>query len=168
MEVVMKIKCGKCGYQEEVNMKFFVKLIGAALPAGGFWAWVTFLFAGTGFAMPICIAIATGGLAMLWYAEEIAEWITRKGYICPKCHTTDWKVVSKQEASPEDIQKAQDAVQKAKLELEEVECEIKKAQQEYEAVSEELARQREYEEITRANVRCGKCGKPLQRCSCGK
>lgn len=28
---------------------------------GGFWAWAAYLFAGTGFAMPIVIAIIAGG-----------------------------------------------------------------------------------------------------------
>lgn len=38
----MKIECKKCGNQQEVNAKFIVTLIGAAMPIGGFWAWVTF------------------------------------------------------------------------------------------------------------------------------
>lgn len=34
----MKIECKKCGNQQEVNAKFIVTLIGAAMPIGGFWA----------------------------------------------------------------------------------------------------------------------------------
>ncbi|GAA8446470.1 hypothetical protein HpNP61_09340 [Helicobacter pylori] len=54
-------------------MKFFVRVIGAALPAGGAAAWTTYLFAGTGFAAPICAAIIAGGVATLAFQDEIIE-----------------------------------------------------------------------------------------------
>lgn len=49
----MEIRCKKCGHKEEVNLKLFVKIIGGVMPIGGFLAWATYLFAGTGFALPI-------------------------------------------------------------------------------------------------------------------
>ncbi|WP_240444307.1 hypothetical protein [Helicobacter pylori] len=51
------LKCKSCGHKEETSLKFFVRVIGAALPAGGAATWTTYLFAGTGFALPICAAI---------------------------------------------------------------------------------------------------------------
>ncbi len=86
----MKIRCKKCGHFEETNLGLFVKIIGGAMPLGGFWAWVTYLFAGTGFALPIVIAIITGGVAMLVFKDEIVGWIMNSGYQCPKCHAVDW------------------------------------------------------------------------------
>jgi hypothetical protein len=74
----MKIECNDCKSTEEVNLKLFVRIIGGALPLGGYWAWVTYLFAGTGFAMPIVIAIITGGIGILMFQDEICEWIIRK------------------------------------------------------------------------------------------
>ncbi|MGH1600691.1 hypothetical protein [Campylobacter majalis] len=87
----MYIKCKKCGHKEKTNVSFFVKIIGASLPAGGFYAWVTYLFAGTGLAMPICIAIATGGIAMLCFKDEIVAWIIEKGHQCEKCGSKNWQ-----------------------------------------------------------------------------
>lgn len=49
----MKIRCKNCGYEEAVNKELFVKVLGGAVSGFGFWAWVSFLFAGTGFAMAI-------------------------------------------------------------------------------------------------------------------
>lgn len=37
--------------KETVNTKLFIKIIGGAMPLGGYWAWVTYFFAGTGFAI---------------------------------------------------------------------------------------------------------------------
>tara|TARA_B110000196_G_C21015855_1_gene600273 strand:- start:65 stop:346 length:282 start_codon:yes stop_codon:yes gene_type:complete len=89
----MKIWCNSCGFSEETNLNFFVKLIGAAMPAGGLWAWVTFLFAGTGFALPICFAIVTGGAGILIYKDEIIKWVTNKGHTCPKCDGKSWEII---------------------------------------------------------------------------
>lgn len=61
----MKIRCTPCGYREEVNTRLFIRIIGSVMPFGGYWAWVTYFFAGTGFAMPIVIAIMTGEVALL-------------------------------------------------------------------------------------------------------
>jgi ribosomal protein S27AE len=87
----MKIKCGKCGHIEETSLSFFVKIIGGALPFGGYWAWVTYLFAGTGFAMPIVIAIMAGGVTMLAFKDKIVEWIVNRGHKCPKCDAVQWE-----------------------------------------------------------------------------
>lgn len=91
--VIMKIRCRKCGHSEETSLSFFVKLIGGAMPIGGFWAWVTYFFAGTGFAIEIVIAIIAGGTAMLVFKDEIVEWIVNKGYTCPRCGKMDWEGV---------------------------------------------------------------------------
>lgn len=90
----MKIECKKCGNKQTVNAKFIVTLIGAAMPVGGFWAWVTFFFAGTGLALPICIALVLGGTAMLAFKDEITDFIIKQGYSCPKCRSTDWKPIN--------------------------------------------------------------------------
>ncbi len=86
----MKIRCKKCGHFEETNLALFVKIIGGTMPLGGFWAWVTYLFAGTGFALPIVIAIISGGVAMLMFKDEIVGWIINSGYQSTKCHAVDW------------------------------------------------------------------------------
>ncbi|GAA9910767.1 hypothetical protein VN0834_05800 [Helicobacter pylori] len=57
----------------------------SSLPAGGFYVWVEYLLAGTGFALPLCIAIITGGVAILTFQDEIIEWLADKGYKCEKC-----------------------------------------------------------------------------------
>jgi hypothetical protein len=90
----MKIKCLACDHSEEVDLDLFVKIIGVAMPAGGFWAWTTYFFAGTGFALPIVIAIMTGGVAILAFKDEIVEWIVNQGYQCSKCGGQKWKPTS--------------------------------------------------------------------------
>ena len=87
----MMIQCRNCGHKEKTTKGLIVKLIGGALPAGGFGAWVTYFFAGTGFAMPICIAIATGGVAMLVFKDQIVEFIVNRGHTCAKCGKVDWE-----------------------------------------------------------------------------
>lgn len=88
----MYIQCRKCNHYEEVNLKFFIKIIGGAVVGSGYWAWTAYLFAGTGFAMPICIAIMTGGVAMLAFSDEIVTWIAKR-YDCPKCQANQWVAV---------------------------------------------------------------------------
>ncbi|WCB33988.1 hypothetical protein [Helicobacter pylori] len=79
------LKCKSCGHKEKTSLKFFVRVIGATLPAGGAATWTTYLFAGTGFALPICAAIITRGVAILAFQDEIIEWLADKGYRCEKC-----------------------------------------------------------------------------------
>lgn len=88
----MKIRCGNCNYSEETSLGLFVKIIGGAMPIGGFYAWVTYILAGTGFALPIVIAIITGGTAMLVFKEQIVKWIINRGYKCPNCSAVNWEV----------------------------------------------------------------------------
>lgn len=87
----MKIICKHCGHEEEVNKHFFVKALGGVVSGFGFWAWLTFLFAGTGFALPICIAIITGGVTMAAFSDEIGAWISER-YECPECGEKDWRI----------------------------------------------------------------------------
>ncbi|MFK4765425.1 hypothetical protein ACI3L3_11710 [Desulfobaculum sp. SPO524] len=87
---VMEIRCQKCGHTEETTLGFFVSLIGGAMPLGGFWAWTAYIFAGTGFAMPIVIAIITGGVGLLAFKKQIVEWVINKGYTCSGCGAIDW------------------------------------------------------------------------------
>lgn len=88
----MKIWRKSCGHSEKTNKELFVKILGAAMPVGGFWAWVSFFFAGTGLAMPICIAIVTGGVGILVYKNKIVKWISNR-YACPKCNSKGWEVI---------------------------------------------------------------------------
>ncbi len=67
------LKCKSCRHKEETSLKFFVRVIGAVLPTRGAVAWTTYLFVGTGFALPICVAIITGGVAILTFQDEIIE-----------------------------------------------------------------------------------------------
>ncbi len=67
------LKCKSCGHKEKTSLKFFVRVIGAVLPARGAVAWTTYLFTGTGFALPICVAIIIGGVATLAFQDEIME-----------------------------------------------------------------------------------------------
>ncbi|GHQ07357.1 hypothetical protein JP0057_04310 [Helicobacter pylori] len=78
------LKCKSCRHKEETSLKFFVRVIGATLPAGGFYVWVEYLLAGTGFALALCIAIITRGVAILAFQDEIIEWLADKGYRCEK------------------------------------------------------------------------------------
>jgi hypothetical protein len=87
----MDIRCGSCGHSEKTNVEFFVKIIGASMPIGGFAAWVTYIFAGTGLAMPIVIAIVLGGTAILAFKDQIVKWIIDRGYKCSECGGSDWK-----------------------------------------------------------------------------
>ena len=86
----MGIRCTNCRHEEKPTIELFVKLIGGAMPVGGFWAWVSYLFAGTGLAMPIVLAIIGGGTAMLIFKDQIVTWLSNKGYRCPSCGQSTW------------------------------------------------------------------------------
>jgi ribosomal protein S27AE len=94
--LIMRIYCGKCGHSEKANAELFVKIIGGAMPIGGFWAWVAYFFAGTGLALPICIAMVTGGVAILIFKDQIVRWVVNQGYKCCKCGSVDWKLEPEQ------------------------------------------------------------------------
>lgn len=86
------IRCNRCYHEEEVSFKLFVKILGGAVAGAGFWAWVAYIFAGTGLALPICIAIITGGVGIAAYSNEIAQWMSEK-YPCPSCGQKSWRLV---------------------------------------------------------------------------
>ncbi len=88
----MYLKCKRCSYKETINKRFFVKVLGGGVSGFGFYAWVAYIFAGTGFALPICIAIVTGGIAIAAFSNEIAEWVSSR-YECPNCKAKDWTIV---------------------------------------------------------------------------
>lgn len=89
----MYIRCKKCDHRAETSVSFFVKLIGGALPVGGFWAWMAYFFAGTGLALPICAAMIGGGVVMLAYKEKIVRFVVEKGYKCEKCGHNEFDLV---------------------------------------------------------------------------
>ena len=86
------VECKKCGFKEEANKTFFFKIIGGGLVGSGFWAWVAYLFAGTGFAFAICVAIVSGGVALLAFSDEITKWIAER-YDCPSCGSRNWRLI---------------------------------------------------------------------------
>lgn len=80
----MKIRCSSCRHTEEVNVRLVLKILGVSMVGFGGYAWVAYLFAGTGLALPICVAIVTGGAAMLVFKDEIVKWL-KDMYPCPAC-----------------------------------------------------------------------------------
>lgn len=84
-------QCKVCGYKERVNKNLFFKIIGGLVSVSGFWAWTAYIFAGTGFAMPICFAIVIGGAGIAAYSEEITKWLCDQ-YECPECGHKRWRV----------------------------------------------------------------------------
>lgn len=101
----MEIVCKSCGHTEETNKDFFVKLIGGAMPVGGYWAWTTYLFAGTGFAMGIVLAIIGGGVAMLIFKDEITEWVVSQGFKCTSCGEVSWEPMTESMKQDRDSKK---------------------------------------------------------------
>ncbi len=87
----MKIRCRKCGYSEKATAELVVKIIGGAMPLGGFWAWVTYILAGTGLALEIVIALIVGGVGILVFKDEIVQWLVNRGHKCSKCGTVAWE-----------------------------------------------------------------------------
>ncbi|WP_033026852.1 hypothetical protein [Pseudoalteromonas sp. BSi20429] len=87
-----KIKCKCCNFEEEANKEFFLKILGGGMVGFGGYAWIAYLFAGTGFALAICIAIVAGGVAMLAFSDQITKWVSER-YDCPKCGKREWSLV---------------------------------------------------------------------------
>ena len=100
----MYIQCQNCGCHQEVSLRLFANILGAATAGFGWFGWTTFLFAGTGLAMPICIAIIAGGAAMLKYSDEIAAWLS-KMYPCPKCGANNWRTITEDELKLNEIRR---------------------------------------------------------------
>lgn len=90
------IQCRHCGHCEEVNKQLFAKIIGGAVVGLGGYAWVSFLFAGTGFALPLCIAIVAGGTALTAFSKELTEWFSKK-YKCENCGMHEWNTITGKE-----------------------------------------------------------------------
>ena len=95
----MQIRCESCGHTQEVNKELILKIIGGSVSGFGIWAWTSFFFAGTGFAMPLCIALVVGGTGIAAYSKEVIEWLIKKGYACPKCHNKKWVAILNEENS---------------------------------------------------------------------
>lgn len=131
----MYIKCETCSHCEKVNLNMFVGLIGTAVAGGGYWAWVGFLFAGTGFAMPICIAIMAGGVAMLKYSNEIVAWISKR-YNCPECGSKQWIALDDKVA--EEILSKKAHIQQLNADKQKYETEIKDLHKNIELKHQEL------------------------------
>ncbi len=110
----MYIQCKNCNHYEKTDKSFFVKIIGGVTASMGYWAWVAYFFAGTGFAMPICIAIMAGGGAMLAFSDKIIPWIS-KNYNCPKCNNNEWEAIDDEAVEKIELLNAQNA--KYKLEI---------------------------------------------------
>lgn len=87
-----KIKCKTCNHDEEANKEFFFKLLGGGMVGFGGYAWITYIFAGTGFALIICAAIVSGGVAMLAFSDQITKWVSEK-YDCPNCGKNKWDLI---------------------------------------------------------------------------
>ncbi len=68
-----RIKCECCGYEEEANKEFFFKVLGGGMVGFGGYAWIAYLFAGTGFALAICVAIVVGtNIGQPWHKYRTA------------------------------------------------------------------------------------------------
>ncbi|WP_293738668.1 hypothetical protein [uncultured Parasutterella sp.] len=86
------IKCKNCGHEEELTRgalrKFITGSAGAIM--GGKAAYASYLFAGSGIASPLCIAIDVGGvcLALLPGLRNLLARIKP----CPECGFKDWEV----------------------------------------------------------------------------
>ncbi len=96
MKDKLYIECKHCGHTEEVNKELFAKILGGAVIAFGFKAWVGFLFAGTGFALPLCIAIITGGAALIAFSDTVVKWLNGR-YKCPVCKNKEWDTLTGRE-----------------------------------------------------------------------
>lgn len=120
----MHIQCKQCKHCEKTDMAFFAKIIGGVTAGMGYWAWVAYFFAGTGFAMPICIAIMAGGGAMMAYSDKIIVWIS-KNYPCPSCKGNQWIAIDDETATQirldqQKIQKLNQENAKYKSEIEQL------------------------------------------------
>ncbi len=112
------LQCKHCGHCEEINLELFVKILGGATVGFGAVAWPTFLFAGTGFAMPLCLAIIAGGTAIASYSKELTEWFSKK-YECKNCGSNKWETVTEKELVLKEVLKEKELIiqqEKAKQE----------------------------------------------------
>lgn len=87
------LRCRRCGQLTPLTKEFFGHLIGGATIGMGMYAWLAFIFAGTGFALAICVAIMIGGAAIMSYSKEIIRWISSR-YDCEQCGQNDWEIIN--------------------------------------------------------------------------
>ena len=113
------IKCTNCGHYEPVNKNLFAKILGGAVAGFGYWAWISFLFAGTGFALPICIAIMVGGVSLVAFADKVVGWLN-KMYPCPECGKKVWVSVTYEEHMKEkELERREQQIKEKEQQLQE-------------------------------------------------
>ncbi len=88
------IKCKVCDFEKKAKSKVLVKIVGIALIAFGFWAWISYLFAGSGAALIICAAIIGAGVILLTFTDPIHKWYSKKDE-CPHCGMKEWNFIEK-------------------------------------------------------------------------
>ena len=88
------IKCKICDFEKKAKSKALIKIAGIALIIFGFWAWISFLFAGSGEAFLICVAIMGVGVILLTFTDFIQKWYSTKNE-CPKCEKKEWDFIKK-------------------------------------------------------------------------
>ena len=124
------IFCKSCGHYEEINKELFASILGGAVAVFGAKAWIGFLFAGTGFAFPLCAAIVLGGVGILKYSKEIAAWLCKR-YECVKCGEKNWIALSGKELLLLlDNEKLQDDKAKIQKEIDNIEPVLRDMQKE--------------------------------------
>lgn len=86
------IKCKNCGHEEQITSGVIRKMVmgGGAMLKGGMSAWTGYLFAGSGIAYPLCVAIGVGGvcLALIPGLRNLLA-IAKP---CPECGFKDWEI----------------------------------------------------------------------------
>ncbi|UNM97203.1 hypothetical protein MMG00_04960 [Ignatzschineria rhizosphaerae] len=86
------IKCKICDFEKKAKNKLLIKMIGIALIAFGFWAWISYLFAGSGAAFIICVSIMGLGTIFLCFTDQIHRYNSTKEN-CPKCGKKEWDFI---------------------------------------------------------------------------
>ena len=86
------IKC-KCSYKRSLTIVFFMKIIGKATTISIKCKGIRHFCVNTGFTLPLCISILTGGIGILVFSDEITKWLVNKGYKCPSCQTSNWQII---------------------------------------------------------------------------
>lgn len=85
------IKCKNCGHEEQITGGILRKMVmGGALFKGGTAAWSSYLFAGSGIAYPLCVAIGVGGVCLA-VIPGLRHLLARLKP-CPECGFKDWEV----------------------------------------------------------------------------
>lgn len=77
---------------KKAKSKLLIKAIGVALIAFGFWAWISYTFAGSGAALIICSGIIGVGIIPLIFTDQIQKFNSTKED-CPKCGKKEWNFI---------------------------------------------------------------------------